>query len=242
MKNGTSFWEYLTISPIINSNGKLSNFLIIGEDITEKKKLTEELIKAKEKAEEADRLKSSFLANMSHEIRTPMNSIMGFASLLPDEESKETLTQYAQIILQNSEQLVSIIDGIVMYSKLQTRMFAYHPSDFVINKLFKDIQQSFNLPEYNKDVDLIIEQNLSEEEMIKTDYDKLRQIFTNLISNAFKYTETGKITFGCKTNDKTIEFFVNDTGIGIPEKEKNLVFDRFTGEVMLMNQSQEEQD
>lgn len=227
MKNGTSFWEYLTISPIINSNGKSSNFLIIGEDITEKKKLTEELIKAKEKAEEADRLKSSFLANMSHEIRTPMNSIMGFASLLPDEESKDTLSQYAQIILQNSEQLVSIIDGIVMYSKLQTRMFAYHPSDFVINKLFKDIQQSFNLPEYNKDVDLIIEQNLSEEEMIKTDYDKLRQIFTNLISNAFKYTETGKITFGCKTNNKTIEFFVNDTGIGIPEKEKNLVFDRF---------------
>ena len=155
-----------------------------------------------------------------------MNSIMGFGSLLPEEESKKHCLNTPDYIT-NSEQLVSIIDGIVMYSKLQTRMFAYHPSSFIINKLFKDIQQSFSLPEYNQNVDLIIEQNLSEDEMIKTDYDKIRQIFTNLISNAFKYTESGKITFGCKTNDKTIEFFVNDTGIGIPEKEKTLIFERF---------------
>jgi PAS domain S-box-containing protein len=226
-KTGELYWQSASISPIHDSSGVITHYLLISEDISEQKKLTNELIKAKEKAEESDRLKSSFLANMSHEIRTPMNSIMGFASLLPEEDSRELMIQYANIIVQNSEQLVSLIDGIVMYSKLQTGLFAYRPSVFEIKKLLSDIQLSFNLPIYQKEVLLTFECNENGASQMTTDYDKLRQILVNLITNAFKYTPQGEITTGCIHNEDAFVFYVKDTGIGIPTKDIDHIFDRF---------------
>jgi PAS domain S-box-containing protein len=226
-KNGELYWESATISPVLNDAGKITHYLAIREDISEQKKLNKELIEAKEHAEESDRLKASFLANMSHEIRTPMNSIMGFASLLPEEESKELMDLYAQIIVQNSEQLVSIIDGIVMYSKLQTRLFAFRPTIFDARKLLYDVQQSFNLPEYQNGVTLTVKISPASETIINSDYDKIRQVFSNLVTNAFKYTCKGEITIGYDINENLIEFFVKDTGIGIQEKEKKQIFERF---------------
>jgi len=226
-KNGELYWESSTISPVIDDTGKITHYLAISEDVTEQKKLTRELIEAKEHAEESDRLKESFLANMSHEIRTPMNSIMGFASLLPEENSKELMSQYAQIIVQNSEQLVSIIDGIVLYSKLQTRLFAFHPKLFSVKKLLDDVQLSFNLPDFQNGVKLKAEYTIPIDTMIESDYDKIRQVFTNLVSNAFKYTVEGVITIGFMKEENLIKFYVSDTGIGIPEKDKNQIFERF---------------
>jgi PAS domain S-box-containing protein len=227
-KNGELFWESATISPVIDSKEKITHFLAIREDITEQKRMTQELIEAKEKAEESDRLKSSFLANMSHEIRTPMNSIMGFASLLPEEESKDLMCQYANIIVRNSEQLVHIIDDIVLYSRLQTRLLRNMPTEFSACDLINDIKQSFDLPEYtNRGIELCSENKIGEICHVKTDYEKLRQILTNLVSNAFKYTQTGSITIGVDEVDKQMQFFVKDTGIGIPPKEIDKVFERF---------------
>jgi PAS domain S-box-containing protein len=194
-------------------------------DITLRKLAEKALVVAKEHAEESDRLKTSFLANMSHEIRTPMNSIMGFASLLPEEESKELITNYANIIVQNSEQLVHIIDDIVLYSRLQTRLLSFQPQSFDAQKLLIDVKQSFNLPEFRQAVELKID---NEEELyLNSDYDKLRQIFTNLVSNAFKYTSKGTITIGFTKQNREIIFYVKDTGIGIPTNELEKVFDRF---------------
>ncbi len=227
-KNGELFWESATISPVFDGNGIITHYLAIREDITRQKKMTQELIEAKERAEESDRLKSSFLANMSHEIRTPMNSIMGFSSLLPEEESKELMCNYANIIVKNSEQLVHIIDDIVLYSRLQTRLLQNIPSEFSVCDLINDVTQSFNLPEFTqKGIDLLSQNETGQVCMIKTDYDKLRQIFTNLVSNAFKYTHTGSITLGMEFKDKQLCFFVKDTGIGIPDNEKEKVFERF---------------
>ena len=226
-KSGELYWESASISPVLNNEGKITHYLAIREDITEQKKLTGELIKAKEQAEESDRLKSSFLANMSHEIRTPMNSIMGFASLMPEEESKELINQYANIIIQNAEQLVSLIDSIVIYSKLQTGLFAFNPKEFEVNTLLNDIQQSFNLPIFQKDVTLKFEHNFSAMSTIKSDYEKLRQIITNLITNAFKYTCKGEIIVGGNLKNGEYNFWVKDTGIGIPEKDADHIFDRF---------------
>jgi PAS domain S-box-containing protein len=226
-KKGEIFWESATISPVNDSSGKTTHYLAIRKDITEQKRMTLELIAAKEKAEESDRLKSSFLANMSHEIRTPMNSIMGFASLLPEEESKDLIFNYANIIMRNSEQLLHIIDDIVLYSSLQTRLFSYLPSAFNVQNLLTDIKQSFNIPEYQKGVELKVETDAEMPVWIRSDYEKIRQIFTNLVSNAFKYTFTGSITIGFNSKEDQMEFFVKDTGIGIQPDELEKIFERF---------------
>jgi len=224
-KNGEPFWESTTISPVFDIKGVITHYLAIKEDITQQKKMTQELIEAKEKAEESDRLKSAFLANMSHEIRTPLNSILGFASLMPDEKSLDLISNYAQIVVQNSEQLVSLIDGIVLYSKLQTHLMSCQPTLFNAGKLLRDVQVSFALPEYSKDIELRTE--IYGEIQVSSDYDKIRQILSNLISNAFKYTKKGSIIIGCKSNEDEIKFWVKDTGIGIPENEITKIFDRF---------------
>ncbi|MCF8357740.1 MAG: PAS domain S-box protein [Prolixibacteraceae bacterium] len=220
-------WLEARSYPILNEKGEVALIIEHLRDITDRKRIEQELISSKEKAEESDRLKTSFLANLSHEIRTPMNSIMGFASLLPEEESREQMCQYANIIVNNSEQLVHIIDDIVLYSRLQTRLLSYVPSEFVINGFLEDIKHSFNLPEYQKGVELIVEPGESLIRTIKTDYEKLRQVLTNLVSNAFKYTTRGSITLGCKLISSDAVFFVRDTGIGISPDEKEKIFDRF---------------
>lgn len=227
-KNGELFWESTTISPVFDSQGEVTHYLAIKEDITQQKIMTRELIVAKEKAEESDRLKTSFLANMSHEIRTPMNSILGFASLLPEEENKELMRQYASIIVRNSEQLARIIDDIVLYSRLQTRLLRNIPTDFSACNLIDDVKQSFNLPEYyDKGIELLIENQIGRVCQVRTDYEKLRQILTNLVSNAFKYTNSGSITLGLINKNGRLIFYVKDTGIGIPKNETTKVFERF---------------
>jgi PAS domain S-box-containing protein len=226
-KNGEIYWEKATISPVFDKNKKISHYLAIREDITDQKIMTQELIEAKEKAEESDRLKTSFLANMSHEIRTPMNSIMGFASLLPDEDCKELIDQYATVILKSSEQLVHIIDDIVLYSRLQTRLLSFRPTLFDVETLLTEVQLMFNLPDYQKEVLLCIDDCNPKHQMVNTDYEKIRQVFTNLVSNAFKYTAKGTITIGYKIEEGAFVFYVKDTGMGIPAKEKDKIFDRF---------------
>ncbi len=228
-KNGDLYWEATTISPVVDNTGKITHYLAIRKDITSLKVMTEELIEAKDRAEESDRLKSAFLANMSHEIRTPMNSIMGFASLLPEEQSRDLVCNYANIIVKNSEQLVHVIDDIVFYSKLQTRLFSFEPKKFDVHALLNDVKQTFSLPELQDNVFIEIETELETKApaIINSDSEKMRQVFTNLVSNAFKYTPQGTITIGYEIQGSGFRFFVKDTGIGVPGNEKEKIFDRF---------------
>ena len=226
-KNDEMRWVWERGEGVFDSKGNLLFLEGYIEDITELKQTEIKLIAAKERAEESDRLKSAFLANMSHEIRTPMNSIMGFASLLPEEDSKELMFQYAKIIVRNSEQLIHIIDDIVLYSRLQAKILNLNTRKFKVCDLLEDLILSFNLPEYTEKVKLTSEMNIDCSYQIQTDYEKLRQIFMNLISNAYKYTHKGSITIGCEMKDNQPVFFVKDTGIGIPEGESHKVFERF---------------
>ncbi|HQN93118.1 MAG TPA: ATP-binding protein [Prolixibacteraceae bacterium] len=227
-KNGDLYWESTTISPVTNSQGKITHYLAIRKDITKQKMMTRELIKAKERAEESDRLKSAFLANMSHEIRTPMNSIMGFASLLPDEDSKDIMAQYATIIYKNSEQLVNIIDGIVLYSKLQTHQLSFNPTTFEVQRLLNELRNMFKTSDNYSSITLFFDTPTETHDAITTDYEKLKQILYNIISNAFKYTHEGEIHVGYSYKENsTCEFYVSDTGIGIPKSDITRIFERF---------------
>lgn len=187
------------------------------------------LQKAKEKAEESDRLKGAFLSNMSHEIRTPMNGILGFAELLKAPNlTGEKQQEYIQIIEKSGDRMLNIINNIVDISKIEARQMLTSISKVNINEQMDNIFNFFKPETDPKGIVLICEKKLrSSEEIINTDFDKLLSILTNLVKNAIKYTPQGSIEFGCEKNGKQLLFFVKDTGIGIPKDRQEAVFERF---------------
>lgn len=199
------------------------------QDITERKKNERELIHAKEKAEESDRLKTAFLHNISHEIRTPMNAIVGFSALLGepdvDENSKKS---YIEIIMQSSNHLLSIITDIVDISNIEANLIKTVKNEVNINSMLKSLCSQFFPKSYEKRIDLSCETSLKEtDSLILTDRTKLTQILSNMISNALKFTDKGSINVTCKPVNNFLEFSVSDTGIGIPAQYHDRVFDRF---------------
>jgi len=226
-KIGSTKYASLNARLLFDDSGRPSRIEGTIRDISHRKKTEIKLVKAKERAEESDRLKTAFLQNLSHEVRTPMNSIMGFASLLPGEEDKNLIDKYSDIIVKNSEQLVHIIDDIVLYSQLQSRQLTIFPKEFDMQDLLIGIKNSFNITEHQKGVKFLIETYTNNPIIIRTDYEKMWQIYANLISNAYKYTQEGTITFGITIKNKEHLFFVQDTGMGIPNNEVAQIFDRF---------------
>ena len=164
---------------------------------------------------------------MSHEIRTPLNSIIGFASLLPEENSKDQISIYSSIIERSSEQLLSIIDDVVYFSKLQSGILTLKSTEFKVYDLLVDVLSSFNLPIYSKHIKLYIDEQTNKDCVLLTDYEKIRQIIINLVSNSYKYTNSGYIKIGCLESKNGIELFVEDSGIGIPLEEHDKIFERF---------------
>jgi PAS domain S-box-containing protein len=189
-----------------------------------------ELENAKLKAEESDRLKSAFLANMSHEIRTPMNSIIGFSEILKSEaQSGKSVVQYADIIIKSSNYLLSLINDIIDISKIDAGKVnvLLEPTD--INSVLSELRTVYQsrINNAGQDVDLILD--VPEPSCtIRTDETRLRQILTNLADNAVKFTHNGEIRIGYEIQGDRIEFFVQDSGIGIPKEKHNAIFERFT--------------
>ena len=228
-KNGDLFWEFAHISPIINTKGEITNFVAIKEDITKFKRMVNELILAKEKAEESDRLKSAFLANMSHEIRTPMNGILGFTSLLLEPDlSDETKDAYIQIIHQSGERMLNTVTDIVDISKIEAGLMNLNINDTDINEKIEFIYIFFKPQVEEKGMHLLFKKTLpTKEAIIRTDNEKIYSILTNLVKNAIKYSKEGAIEFGYLKKGETLEFYVKDTGIGIPKNRQSAIFERF---------------
>ena len=186
-------------------------------DITERKRIEEELIRAKEKAGQSDRLKTAFLHNISHEIRTPMNAIVGFTTLLDSPDTTdESRRQYIDIIYQSSNQLLSIITDIVDISNIETGLVKISPSAVSINTLIRNLFEQYRLRTQQQNLVLNFSTHLDDSEaIVKTDETKVIQIVCNLLNHALMFTRKGRIELGYVVRCAMDEFFVSDTGIGI---------------------------
>lgn len=198
-------------------------------DITEKKKAENELIAAKLKAEESDRLKTAFLHNVSHEIRTPMNAIIGFSSLLNEPDVSESdRQQYTDIIFQSGNQLLCIINDIVDVASIESGQVKVNIARTDLNFSMKILDEQFSYSEKKYQIPISLSTGLPDNQaIILTDNTKLIQVLSNLINNSIKFTREGSIVFGYTMKDNFLEFFVKDTGIGIPRESLGKIFDRF---------------
>ncbi len=229
------FWMEKNKIPIKDERGVTTMIIGIFKDVSGMMKIETELKQARDRAEESDRLKTSFLANMSHEIRTPMNGILGFANLLKDPDLEgEKRDLYLKHIEQSSKQLLNIIDDIIDISKIESGQLKISNRPVRINGIMDEIYSSFfhrirgDGPGQKRVTFNLEKGNESADFTVVTDDYRLRQVCNNLIGNAIKFTEDGKITFGYKLKKKRhIEFFVKDTGPGIPQNKMSMIFDRF---------------
>ena len=237
-KNGNHYWESANIYPLKDEHGRVIHYIGMKEDINLRKEMERELIEAKEKAEESDKLKSAFLANMSHEIRTPMNAIIGFSQLLdePGISAKER-SGYISLIQNSSNDLMTLIDDIIDISKIEANQMKIFKSQYVLDNLMLELYENFRQiikTQTSKSVLKLryIPPDYGEKVFIYTDVDRFKQIFKNLLNNAIKFTDFGSVEFGfsIKKDEQQsfIEFYVSDTGIGIPEDKKELIFESFT--------------
>lgn len=217
-----------TSKTLVPSEDRLPLIIGISWDITEQKNAERELIAARIKAEESDRLKSAFLANMSHEIRTPLNAIVGFSGILASTEEEEEKQEYISIIENNNTLLLQLISDILDLSKIEAGTMEFIDTDFELNKVMRELESSLCLklsPE--KNVTLSFEPGLPECH-IHSERNRLSQLVINLVTNAIKFTQEGSIRFGYKLqDDKMLYFYVSDTGCGIPEDKQESIFGRF---------------
>jgi len=232
-KNGEYYWEQAVISPVMDTQSVITHFIGIKTDLTPEKELMAELVMAKEKAEESDRLKSAFLANMSHEIRTPMNTIIGFSELLSDPQiSPDDRADFTSVIRQRSYDLLNIINDILDISLIEAGEVRIVEEESSIADILQDLLVTFNHYAKNRsdgNVQLICVNELDEAaDRVLVDGARLRQVLTNLLSNAFKFTQEGTITLGCRgAGDENILFYVSDSGIGLSDEAIRYIFDRF---------------
>jgi len=201
----------------------------IGHLFEDHMKQKQDLQEAKERAEKSDKLKSAFLANMSHEIRTPMNSILGFSELLEEETSERIRIQYLKTIQSNGDNLMKLLDDLMDLSKIEAGDLTMRYSNFSVGKMFAELKEIFSIELIKREkLDVKLNYLLPNVELsLYSDPYRIKQVLSNLLTNAVKFTVDGNITFECqKVNDELI-FSVSDTGTGIPEKDQQFIFERF---------------
>ena len=197
------------------------------QDITEQRKASIELQEAKEKAENSDKLKSAFLANMSHEIRTPLNAIIGFSELLSMSDDEKEKQEYMEIITANNNSMLALVDNILDLSKLEADTMEYSFSNVNVNLMMREIERKFNEEStVNKKIELVYEET-EPECVVLTEKNRVKQVVSNFLSNAYKFTKEGKISFGFNVKGNKIRFYVSDTGIGVSPGEQELIFERY---------------
>jgi len=253
-KNGDKYWVITTLSPVFGKDGKMERIIAIDTDITVRKQMEQELVKAnriaehslmkgnkaldelmyaKKQLEESMKVKEQFLANMSHEIRTPMNAVVGFTELLLKTELTNDQNQYVDAIKTSGKNLIVIINDILDFSKIQSGKIAFEQIEFNLHKLIAAHSEIHLYKALNKKIAISYEIGKEVPEVTIGDPTRLSQIILNLIGNAVKFTETGEIKIAVdliKEDSEIVElkFSISDTGIGIPEDKLQNIFEGFT--------------
>ena len=246
-QDGRRFWNELSLSPVHDTNGNLTHFIGIQNDVSDRIAVKQELVRAKETADAANKAKSTFIANMSHELRSPLNAILGFSQLMTrsgglSQSDRENIS----IINRSGEHLLTLINNILDLSKIEAGKTAMQPVNFDLYSLLDEIEDLFLLQAENKGLQLIFQRGENLPQYICTDLVKLRQVLINLLGNAIKFTQKGVITVGTNqspfkestTNDPqqitnnpqqitTLNFEVEDTGVGIAPEELDRLFEAF---------------
>jgi PAS domain S-box-containing protein len=230
--NGSTFEGTVATGAMYNNDGEPESMVIMIKNIEERKEIERNLVEAKEKAEEADRLKTAFLSNMSHEIRTPMNAIVGFSDLLSDPSVKdEDKTEFIAQINLGADNLMHLIDDIIDISKIEAGQIKVRKGECDIKELVQEqiIMFRQNLGRLDKaHLNLTLTWDWpSDSLIINTDPFRLKQIISNLLSNAIKFTDEGKVELGIEKKQDDVYFYVKDTGIGILDEKQSIIFDRF---------------
>lgn len=222
-------WNWVRTNVVVNlfePERGVIELIGVNYDITELKETAAKLKEAKEKAETADRLKTSFLANMSHEIRTPLNAIVGFSSLLTEVEDVEERKQYMSIVEENNELLLQLISDILDLSKMEAGTFDFVERELDVNEMCEDIVRTMQMKAASG-VDIVFERHLPDC-VIMSDRNRLNQVLANFMNNALKFTKAGSICLGYERVDEGhLRFYVRDTGIGIDPEKQDEIFDRF---------------
>lgn len=228
-KDGTKGWMWVRGEAQKDSEGNIVSLWGAVQDISDHREREQRLVEALERAKESDRLKSAFLANMSHEIRTPMNGILGFAELLKEPNlTHEVQQDFISTIWKSGKRMLNTINNIVDVSKIESGLMNINLHETNINDRV-DFAYKFFKPEVEaKGLKFSCKKSLPENRaIIKTDDEKVFSLLTNLIKNAIKFTEKGSIEFGYSVKGEYLEFFVKDSGSGIPENQREIIFERF---------------
>lgn len=233
-KDGSTFWEMASISPVRNDLDQITHYIAIKDDITERKHIEQELLLAKEKAEESDRLKSAFLANMSHEIRTPMNAILGFSEILQQEGiPPEDRQEYIKLINNKGNDLMNIISDLIDISRIEAGDMKLVNTHIRINDLILELFEQVKKEKVFKGKDEVqVRYQIREDAdyTVLSDKNRLRQVFNNLLGNALKFTNEGYIELGYVLLGDHVRFYVKDSGIGITPENQQVIFERFRQE------------
>jgi two-component system, sensor histidine kinase and response regulator len=233
-KNGDLYWDSTLISPIKDSQGNITHFVAIKDDVTERKNMEVELLTAKESAEAASRSKGEFLANMSHEIRTPMNAIIGMTELTLGTELTREQLEYLEIVQQASRSLLKLLNDILDFSKVDAGKMILEPQPFSLRKIIGETAKTLSIEAHKKDLEMIYHIDSEVPDQLLGDAGRLRQIIVNLIGNGIKFTEEGEIVLRIEVLEEGLEnkilihFVVSDTGIGIPEDHMVTIFEQFS--------------
>jgi PAS domain S-box-containing protein len=230
--NGERVLYYTVKVPIIDDIGDVIGLVGISRDITKQAEAQDELQKAKVKAEESDKLKTTFLNNLSHEIRTPLNSIIGFSDLLTDPDiTDDQREDFTELISKSGASLLTLVDDIIDLSKIEANQVHINIIEFDVNKMIVDLHEAIEDSRdqiHKKAVSVEYEMpEFTGEVVLKSDEFRVRQILSNLIKNALKYTTKGEIKFGFRIEDEEIIFYVQDSGLSISEEQKKHIFERY---------------